>query len=337
MYRQRERHPDERIRDYTKFYFSHASEYWALGHLSFYIPEAAAEPDHEFLDNTAGLACNMPDILRGLMAGTGKRVILAQKPDDIGCGSREPDKDDYYNRAPAEVGGFYSPGAGLVVVLAEEFNRASGAYKKVSDPHIVIMHEIFHAFDDITGLSETQEFRDAYRLDVALGLHKLRDYGYLLQEKDGRGRRETIAESGCKMIMGSCRAGPVDRDFPYSYAFTKTFYEVVERDFDQDRDWSRDEETGIGTIRSEFLRDCARVAENKMLSDYMREHQFYDMVSQSRDRDDDWQTDHLRSEVEREKRRLFREIIARQGPDETRGAFLAHRQKIKAMGPLGLG
>jgi hypothetical protein len=336
MHRQRERHPDERIRDYTRFLVSYASKYWKAGHLNCYVPEEK-EPDGEFLNMTVGIVHGMPDILRGLMAATGKTVILAQKPDDIGCGSRTPDEDDYYKRAPAEVGGFYSPGAGLVVVLAEEFNRASGAYKKVSDPHIVFMHEIFHAFDDITGLSELPEFRDAWRLDVLLGLHKLRDYGYLLQEKNGRGRRETIAESGCKMMMGSCRAGPVDRDFPYSYAFTKTFYEVVDREFDQDRDWSWDDENRIGTIRPEFLRDCARAAEKEMLSDYMREHEFYDMVSWGSDRDDDWQTNHLRSDAEREKRRLFRDVIRRQGPDETRAAFLAHRQKLKAMGPLGLG
>ena len=311
MYRHRENHPDERIRDYTKFFYSHASKYWKAGHLHFNVPEEAAAPDRNFLDRTVGLACNMPDILRGLMAGTAKSVILAQRPDDIGRGSREPDKDDYYGRAPAEIGGFYSSREGLVVALAEQFNRASGAYKKISDPDIVIMHEIFHAFDDITGLSDLPEFHDAWRLDVLAGLHKTGDYGYLLQE-DGRGRRETVAESGCKMLMGSCRSGAVDRAFPRSYAFTMAFYQAIEKNFDQDRDFLRHKETGVATVRPEFLHDCAYEAEKATLSGLMHDDQFRNLATLGW-RDDDRPC----PEPEREKRRIYKEIISRQQEDET--------------------
>jgi len=285
----------------------------------------------DFTGRCIGAMRRLNETVREILALTGKKLVVTHRPDDIGRGARERDEGDFYKRAPAEVEGFYTSDGGLFVVAEESWDRKRDKYLPMNDPHYVVPHEAFHAFDAATGFSDSLEFMAAHRLDAMSG-GRLRDYGYQLQPGK-RGREETLAEAGCELTAGGCRAGNMEFDFRYSFSLTKEFIAAVERGFDWERHWSRE----TRSIKPDFLRACAHDAEKATLVDLIREHEMYDMVSRMGydDLDDDARRyDHLRNDHQREKYRIFRDIIRRQGKEAVREAFLGFKQRQKEFGRI---
>ncbi len=279
---------------------------------------------NEFGGACIGAMRQLNETVREILALTRKKLVVTHRPDDIGRGSRERDEGDFYKRAPAEVEGFYTDDGGLFVAAEESWDRKSDRYLPMNDPHYVVPHEAFHAFDAATGFSDSLEFMAAHRLDAMMG-GRLHDYGYQLQPGK-RGREETLAEVGCELTAGGCRAGNMEFDFPYSFSLTKEFIAALERGFDWERDWDRE----TGSIKPHFISACAQEAEKATLVDLMRAPEMYDLTSRMGydDLDDDARRhDHLRSDTQREKYRIFRNIIRRQGKETMLEAFVAYKYR----------
>ncbi|HTK83855.1 MAG TPA: hypothetical protein VL625_02110 [Patescibacteria group bacterium] len=293
--------------------------------------QAWAVPGVSRVFNSAacGALFRLNPAVREILALTGKKLVIARRPDDIGRGSRERNDSDYFKRATAEVGGFYTADGGLFVVSEESWDRSTDTYVPMRDPHYVVPHEAFHAFDAATGFSDSAEFKDAYALDVFTA-QSLPGYGYLLQP-GARGRKEALAEAGCELSAGGCRtAGRMSSAFPHTFALTKAFVEVLERDFD----WQRHMERFSTCILSgDFIAAARGEAEKMLLRQLEMNPEFRDLISGSKK---ERLPDRPSISGRQERRFVVSQMVERQ--NENPAARAVRRQKeleadlIRAMG-----
>jgi len=272
----------------------------------------------DFANDCMRAMLRLNNTVREILALTGRKLVMAQRPDDIGRGSRARNEGDYFRRAPAEVGGFYTGHDGLFVVTEQTWDRETDSYVTMKDPHYVVPHEAFHAFDAVTHFSDSAEFQAAYALDLFTA-QSMPGYGYLLQA-GARGREEALAEAGCELTAGGCRTGGrMSPAFPHTFELTKAFVGILERDFD----WQRHmEQYSSSILSSDFIEAARSEAEKMLLARLGSNPEFRDVVSGGKK---EQLPDRPSADGRQERRFVVGQMVERQNEDPA--ARAVRRQK----------
>lgn len=312
--------------------FRSAASGGSIKHLSYAMePHRKGKPGTlEWLikEAEAAFTQKIPEFVRAILDASGKKIVLADKPPDIGRVSYEPGPHDYYKRSEVEVEGFYAPAENVIFTAASKFCKHADRFEPVEDAALVFAHECAHGLDDtILQISAKPQLAAAHLLDSIV----LPDGRYGYQRQTGaRGRKEALAEILTEQWLGICVAGEMKRDWTSSYFWTEKYLENAAAIYEHSG-FSDPEDA----LTEHALYGAATEAEARALEIYPpRSQLFRDFAEGLRQgRNDTEILNAFDGEPGGEVRKTLRGMLSRQGKDRIIGASRTWRQMAEVISP----